>query len=489
MLAQAQYLFLRKATEAGMAPTMVSKIAMQVAEYFKKAYEFSQVNNGLRTFDNQRFANVLKYHSLYFEAMAYYTLLDMGYKEANNKAKGMGRVAGLGKVTLSKFEACKQIVTSLGGAYAQNYNAKLKIAIELTEKAIKDNKSVYYEKVADAAEINAPDLQNFVKLNMVKDLNEKVDLDERLRHLVPPQVRTLIDELKNILQNVITEEFNKIQKGEEQQVQFLRQFNLPDALFSITAGSEVPASVWAKIEEFQKKGSGQNFQSAIEGCEQVKQSNMNLINEMNQILEAEEQEDNALRAQHGSRWTAVPSASCNGQYKQSLFEFNQKLQMAGQTDSQIIQKFQENKQGLDILSKTKAELSEMIPKSQTNAAIAENAVVVGLRKALEELDAISKEKESIMNEGVQMNDNLNPTEDLMKVFNKTMDKNAAFEKYRTQYVTHFAKNEALENKKKEINQTILQNGPTFANLCKQVGSDPARQDFFAQLDGALVAQE
>lgn len=36
-----------------------------------------------------------------------------------------------------------------------------------------------------------------------------------------------------------------------------------------------------------------------------------------------------------------------------------------------------------------------------------------------------------MNEGVQMNDNLNPTEDLMKVFSKTMDKNAAFEKYRS----------------------------------------------------------
>lgn len=55
---------------------------------------------------------------------------------------------------------------------------------------------------------------------------------------------------------------------------------------------------------------------------------MNLIGEMNQILEAEEAEDNALRAQNGSRWTAVPSASCNGQYKQSLFEFNQKMQMA-----------------------------------------------------------------------------------------------------------------------------------------------------------------
>jgi len=42
------------------------------------------------------------------------------------------------------------------------------------------------------------------------------------------------------------------------------------------------------------------------------------------------------------------------------------MQLAGQTDAQISQKFAENKQGLDVLAKTKAELAEMIPKSQAN---------------------------------------------------------------------------------------------------------------------------
>lgn len=141
-----------------MAPHMVSKISMQVAEYFKKAYEFSQVNNALKSFDNQRFANILKYHSLYFEAIAYLTLLEASYKEAEKKAKGMGRVAGMGKVTIAKFEACKQAAALVGGSYVQNYNNKLKVAVTVTEKAIKENREIYYEKVADASEIQAPDL-------------------------------------------------------------------------------------------------------------------------------------------------------------------------------------------------------------------------------------------------------------------------------------------------------------------------------------------
>jgi hypothetical protein len=40
---------------------------------------------------------------------------------------------------------------------------------------------------------------------------------------------------------------------------FLRQFNLPECLHSLTASSDVPDAVWIKIEEFQKKGAAQNF--------------------------------------------------------------------------------------------------------------------------------------------------------------------------------------------------------------------------------------
>jgi len=41
MLAQAQYLFYKKASDAGMKAATLSKIAMQVSEYFTKAYDLS----------------------------------------------------------------------------------------------------------------------------------------------------------------------------------------------------------------------------------------------------------------------------------------------------------------------------------------------------------------------------------------------------------------------------------------------------------------
>ena len=55
-------------------------------------------------------------------------------------------------------------------------------------------------------------------------------LDGKLRHLIPPAVRALQDELKQVLQGVIQEEFTKIQKCDEELGKFLGQFGLPQAL-------------------------------------------------------------------------------------------------------------------------------------------------------------------------------------------------------------------------------------------------------------------
>jgi len=67
-LAQAQYLFFKKASDAGMNPAVLAKIAAQVSIYFDKAFQSNQVNPDLRSFDSRKFANVMGYHSKYFTA-------------------------------------------------------------------------------------------------------------------------------------------------------------------------------------------------------------------------------------------------------------------------------------------------------------------------------------------------------------------------------------------------------------------------------------
>jgi len=321
-LAQAQYLFFKKASDAGMAPAVLSKVAAQVAIYFEKAFEQNQVSPVLRSFDNRRFSNVLGYHARYFSATAYWQLGSTQFREAGTQGKGMNKAVALLTLCVEKYTDAKPYAEACGGAYLSNFNTKFQEAQTMLAKAIDDNKKIYYEKSIPTSELPKLDPQNFVNLLAMSDeVNQRPEIDEKLRHIVPPAVRAMQDELKQMLQAIIQGEFSKVAEKEEQMTAFLKQFGLPQVLHSFTASNDVPDAVWSKIEEFQKKGAAQNFSQAIAGAESLKQVNTDVINQCKQTIENEEAEDTQLRTQHGAKFNRPPSASVNQAYKQSLFDY------------------------------------------------------------------------------------------------------------------------------------------------------------------------
>jgi len=57
-------------------------------------------SNELKKFDGGRFVGVMNYHAHYFKAMAYFSLLEAQFKEANEKGKGMARSVTLATIAL-----------------------------------------------------------------------------------------------------------------------------------------------------------------------------------------------------------------------------------------------------------------------------------------------------------------------------------------------------------------------------------------------------
>ena len=85
------------------------------------------------------------------------------------------------------------------------------------DKAINENKTIYFEKEVPVSAIPKPDMQNFVKLDAVlEDLNGKSPLEEKLRHIVPPQVRVMQEELRNDLQVVLNQQYETENKVEQE---------------------------------------------------------------------------------------------------------------------------------------------------------------------------------------------------------------------------------------------------------------------------------
>lgn len=83
----------------------------------------------------------------------------------------------------------------------------------LLGKAHDDNKTVYYEKEPAPGSLPPLDPKNFVKLQDVKtELSATPDLDAKLRHLVPPQVRQDAQVLKDQMNQVLQSNFDECQK-------------------------------------------------------------------------------------------------------------------------------------------------------------------------------------------------------------------------------------------------------------------------------------
>mmetsp|Transcript_20890 Transcript_20890/g.28879 ORF Transcript_20890/g.28879 Transcript_20890/m.28879 type:complete len:84 (-) Transcript_20890:1472-1723(-) len=82
---------------------------------------------------------------------------------------------------------------------------------------------------------------------------------------------------------------------DNQGVSFLRQFNLPDALFSVSAGNDVPNELWMKIDNFQKTGTSSNVNGMLDQCKQLKATNEKLILDVEAALKAEQELDDKNR--------------------------------------------------------------------------------------------------------------------------------------------------------------------------------------------------
>ncbi len=86
----------------------------------------------------------------------------------------------------------------------------------------------------------------------------------------------------------------------------------------------------------------------------------------------------------------------------------------------------------------------MIPNSSTGSDVSSNPIVVTIKKCLDEINELGVQKESVMAEGIQMFENLNPIDELLSVTKGSADKNVIFEKLKQRFVEHFNKNVSLE---------------------------------------------
>jgi hypothetical protein len=74
-----------------------------------------------------------------------------------------------------------------------------------------------------------PDSKNYVKFDdsTKADLEHVPIMNETLRHIIPPEVRSMQSELKMQIQNTVDQNIQSIEKADQEERAFLGQYQLP----------------------------------------------------------------------------------------------------------------------------------------------------------------------------------------------------------------------------------------------------------------------
>lgn len=402
----------------------------------------------------------------------------------------MGIAAGTASHAAKLFEKMGPIMQAVPAEYHGNYRNKSEASKKQAAVAIDKAQNVFFEKIPDHSNIKIPDQKNFVKFDdsANAELLKIPFMNETLRHVVPPEVRSMQGEFKTQMQNMIDQAYKAQEKADTEERSFLGQYQLPQSFYELTSSQGLPEQYLKRILEFQKKGSINNFTNIISGIEGVRVNAEGMISEIEQLLNEEEQLDASLRSQHGPKWTTLPSNGMTGPYRQNVNVYRQKIQQAQAQDEMSFKRFNDQRSELEILAKTPQEIEAMMPQSESGSEAAQRPCSINLKQALDNIEAAKVRKEEIIKEVVDKLANLNLIEELMEVHLKTKSKEQVFTAKKDEFKAEFDKINEQDQLILASNKVIQTNIGDFQKLKQSIAIDPTRQQFFQRIDLALMCQ-
>lgn len=121
----------------------------------------------------------------------------------------MGEAAGTAHRAMEIFAECGPLMSKIPPNYNTNYQNKLKQSQDLAKMAEDKSKNVFFEPIMPANKVPMPDCKNFVKFDdsIKVEFGKTPVMNETLRHVIPPQVRSMQKEFHNVIQNLIDQHY------------------------------------------------------------------------------------------------------------------------------------------------------------------------------------------------------------------------------------------------------------------------------------------
>ena len=437
----------------------------------------------------------------YYKGLMCKELREEVRKKFNEKGEGFGEMLVYQGLFCDSLLECQKTIKKCEKLVDKEAFEKM-LADEQREGGnMKDlNDRIYHQQIPNAEELTFEE-SNMMVMVLPKDLyirenSEKLKLDEKafcsdLDLLVPKQVKSMIDNYKSKMNDFITTNLDQLES--ERTVQsFIQNLFLPRKL-TIRPGDEdltlppveIPPQIWQKIEQIKGLGGVQALNHIMQGI--MNKSNF-LITELENLLkslEAEDRDDQMLRAKYREKWIREPSQKINFKYVQGAQNFITSLNNTKKYDLQEYNEINDNARYFDELLLPREQLLNKIPKRQEleeKEIPEEREVHASILKLYDLCDQCMNIIRPIFNE---LNDDSNIVGQFIEVLAKKTTEQAIFDKYKEEYEKKFTAlkpiSDQVKAQKDIVNQTLQKNMQKIRDKPKPAMSNETIE-FFNTLD-------
>lgn len=131
----------------------------------------------------------------------------------------------------------------------------------------------------------------------------------------------------------------------------MASLNLPAALDDATNHERCPESIRQKSAKVKSSGGIQSLQSKLAEIPSLYKRNNEILDETSRLLRDEKTNDDNLRGQFGDKWTRMPSDQLTSPLQQEIGKYRGILNTASNADSIVVNKFEQSRKGIEMLSK------------------------------------------------------------------------------------------------------------------------------------------
>ncbi|XP_012231815.1 programmed cell death 6-interacting protein [Linepithema humile] len=433
MLAQAQEIFVHKAIHDSMKDGIVARLAAQAEELYADALKLFQ-KEIFRAFWDKEWVPLIAGKQAGYRAMAeYYQSLVC----KNNKSIGE-EIARL-EHAVELFKAAQQ--RSNKPSLFQDYSNKAQR--NLTEVK-KDNDFIYHERIPDMKNVAAIGKANVAKLLPLPETFSS-DFKDLFVELLPVTIHHALSSYENRRNELVNYEVSNLREMTQLLNSVLASLNLPAAIED-TSGTEIPQSLLDKALYVRDAGGISALETSMIELPDLLQRNKELLDESERMLQEERDSDNQLREQFKERWKRTPSARLTEQFTSNLQKYREIINNAVSADKVVREKYENHKEGMEILSLDEDELARAVPKG---SAVQESSVVRQLRKLMDDVEALKAERDVIESEFKSATNDMKAT-----------------------FLSALAKDGAVD----EPNLSVESLGKCYGPLQKQVRESIARQE-------------